>query len=91
MRHQFPHQTGYQRPEQRKFWVWRCRVTRYRPGHSAWRWCCTLCEPPTFGYRTVADGWFRIITESMPRHMRNRRQHHQWVARVKPDGRRAHI
>lgn len=87
--HRYPFQTHYQRPQQRKFWVWRCRVTHYRRDRSAWRWCCTLCEPPTYGFRTRPDAWFRIMTISMPNHMRRLRQHHQFVARHKPEAGRA--
>lgn len=77
----YPVQTQYQRPRQRKFWVWRCRLTHYRRDRSAWRWCCTMCEPPSYGFRTAKDGWLKIITVSYPNHMRHRYHHHRWVMR----------
>ena len=78
----YPAQTGHQRPRQRRFFVWRDPHIRYRSGHRPWRWCCTLCEPPSFGFRSLPGAWARIITVSLPRHMAVRGQHHQHVART---------
>lgn len=76
-----PPSTGYRRPQKRRFYVWRCRMTYRRPGHTFWRWCCTLCEPPAYGARTTSDAWYRIISQSLPEHMESRRGHHYYVYR----------
>lgn len=87
----YPRQTGHQRPQQRLFFIWRDPHIRYRQGHRPWRWCCTLCEPPSFGFRSRPGAWARIITVTLPRHMRVRRQHHAWVKKnqIPPGGRGA--
>lgn len=91
-----PPGTNYQRPVERKFYVWRDRHIRYHDRFSEshgwveaypWRWMCTLCDPPSYGFRSKAGAWRAIMAVSMPRHFRVRDQHHTWVAaRVKNGG-----
>ena len=78
----YPPSAGYQRPSQRRFFVWQDRFIRYRDGHRPWRWCCTLCEPPSFGFRSLPGGWARIMTGTLPRHLSVRNFHHRHVART---------
>jgi hypothetical protein len=83
-----PPSTNYQKPTERKFYIWRHRYLRY--GHSLrtdrgwgdypWLWMCTLCDPPSYGWRSRAGGWQAIISTSMPRHFAHKRAHHQWVS-----------
>ncbi len=82
-----PPSTGYQRPEERKFFIWQDRTIDY--GNAAkrrgwerhpWRWLCTMCEPPAQGFRVQKGAWQRIITVSLPHHFRTCGQHHDWVA-----------
>lgn len=85
----YPPSTGYQRPTRRKFYVWRDPFIRYRGsqrqqwGDAPWRWCCTMCEPPSFGFRCKPPAWERIMTVSLPHHLRVLHYHHEW-ARKKP-------
>jgi hypothetical protein len=43
-----------------------------------WHWCCHYCYPPAQGSRNV---WADIILISLPRHMRTRYSHHDYVRR----------
>src|SRR4051794_13191143 len=72
-----PPQFQYQRPPIRRFFIWRVRFRNYRP--SMWRWCCTLCDPPSYGARTTADAWEKIVKISLPDHMQFYRKHHAYV------------
>jgi hypothetical protein len=51
-------------------------VVRQRAGR--WHWTCHLCYPPANGSRNV---WADIYRISLPRHMKTRYSHHEWVAR----------
>jgi hypothetical protein len=83
-----PPSTNFQRPKERKFYVWQDRHLNYgaaaarRRGweQHPWRWLCTLCDPPTGGMRVQKGAWERIMTVSMPCHFRVRRYHHAHVA-----------
>lgn len=79
-----PPSTSHVRPAERKFYVWRDRYIRYDPhprrGKGLWRWCCTLCDPPSYGSRSGPGGWEKIMTVSMPRHFAIRRHHHKIVS-----------
>jgi len=85
----YPPATGYERPQVRRFWIWEDRTISYRDGTARrrgwgqhpWRWCCTFCDPPAFGFRAREGAWQAIVTISMPRHFRVRYCHHQYVAR----------
>lgn len=61
----------------RRFRIYRCPCT------GAWRWVCTLCDPPAEGARFSPDAWDRIVAVSMPRHFRVRSSHHEFVHRTK--------
>jgi hypothetical protein len=83
-----PPSTNYQRPKKRKFFIWRDRCISYsgdsyavRHGweRSPWRWCCTFCNPPTYGFRSKQGAWHAIMTISMPRHFAVRQGHHHWA------------
>lgn len=84
-----PPATGYQRPLERKFWIWRDRSIGYDDAFARrhgwerhpWRWMCTLCDPPAYGFRSRQGAFRAILTVSMPGHFRRRRQHHEWAAR----------
>lgn len=86
-----PPSSNYQRPAERKFWVWRDENRVYMRGYGTaygrgrpvhmWRWLCTLCDPPASGCRTMPGAWEKIITVSMPHHFQVRHQHHQHVGR----------
>jgi hypothetical protein len=84
----WPPSTGYTRPTERKFYIWQDRLTRRDPvfaarrgwGIYAWRWCCTLCDPPAFGHQVRAGAQQRILNQTMPRHMFVRQAHHKHVA-----------
>lgn len=86
----YPPSTGYHRPAERKFYVWQDTLIDYR-GYSAyadgrwgrhpWRWLCTLCEPPSYGFRARTGAQQAIVAVSLPHHMRVRRSHHEWVRR----------
>lgn len=65
------------RTTRRKFRVWEDREA------GCWRWECTMCHPPSYGYRTTNDAWYRIMTVSMPRHFFVRRYHHEHVRRTR--------
>jgi len=62
--------------KRRAFRIWACPG-----GEDCWRWECSLCHPPCHGARFGADAWARIVTISLPRHMRVRACHHAWVRR----------
>ena len=49
------------------------------PFRGAWRWECTLCDPPAWGQRNGPEAWVKIVTVSMPHHFRVRDGHHRWV------------
>lgn len=90
-----PPSTGYQRPAERRFYIWQDRRMDYR-GYSAyregkwgrhpWRWLCTYCDPPASGFQARSGAFQRIISTSMPKHFERRQAHHRWAAR-KPPGR----
>ena len=84
-----PPSTNYRRPTERRFYVWRDRFILYGKGGYAeshgwgeypWRWLCTMCDPPSYGFRAKRNGWQSIMTVTLPRHMRVRAAHHRWVA-----------
>lgn len=84
-----PPSAGYERPLERKFYVWQDRVISYGTRFAAergrevhpWRWLCTMCDPPVAGFRCQKGAWEKIMTVSMPRHFLVRHYHHAWVAR----------
>ncbi len=84
----WPPSTGYERPTERRFYVWQDRrVTyaldfsrKYRWERHPWRWLCTMCDPPSEGCRVQQGAWLKIITISMPRHFAVRYAHHKHVA-----------
>jgi hypothetical protein len=86
-----PPATGYERPVERKFWIWQDRVIDYGEEFSRrhdwerhpWRWLCTLCDPPAQGFRARKGAHQAILTVSMPRHFAVRRDHHRLTA-VRP-------
>lgn len=83
-----PPSTNYEKPVERKFFVWQDRHIAYGPEGAEkhgwelhpWRWMCTLCEPPTRGFRSKKGAWEKIMTVSMPQHFRARKYHHAHVA-----------
>jgi hypothetical protein len=83
-----PPSTKYQRPIERKFFIWRdrsiCWGKAWADDHNReerpWRWCCTFCNPPSYGFRCKKGAWQAIINTSMPRHFFVRQDHHHWVA-----------
>lgn len=87
-----PPASGYKRPAERKFYVWRDRHISYgaravdsgRRAEHPWRWLCTLCDPPSYGFRSKPGGWQAIMRTAMPRHFFVRAAHHRWVARNRP-------
>jgi len=91
----YPPSTGYRRPPKRKFYVWRDRAISYRHYRQypedwelhPWRWCCTLCDPPAFGFRARKGAFEAVMTISMPHHFYRRRAHHRWAASkpIRPD------
>lgn len=86
-----PPSTRYVRPTERKFYIWQDRGIRWDSAFARkrglesrpWRWCCTLCDPPSYGYRTQKGAFQLILKVSMPRHMFVRQQHHEHVARTR--------
>lgn len=64
----------------RRFRVWKSRRAAGRTP-AQWRWECTLCVPPSRGARNGDGAWGKIISVSLPHHMRVRYSHHQLVAR----------
>jgi len=84
-----PPSTNYQRPTERKFFIWRDRclehderyMQKYNLERAPWRWCCTFCDPPSYGFRSKLGAWQAIINTSMPRHFFVRHYHHQHAAR----------
>lgn len=85
-----PPSTGYQRPTERKFYIWEDRHISYsgyssyaegKWGPHPWRWLCTICDPPAYGFRARRGAYQRIIAQTMPRHFAVRRYHHEWAAR----------
>lgn len=87
-----PPSTGYRRPTERKFYIWQDRFIYWGKGWSRshnrderpWRWMCTLCEPPSYGFRCKKGAWLAIMTISMPRHFAVRHYHHEHVRREHP-------
>jgi hypothetical protein len=81
----YPPSAGYRRPTERKFYVWQDRFIAHGWNRGwekhPWRWCCTMCEPPSFGFRSRRGAWAAIMTVSYPRHMFVRGQHHAWAAK----------
>lgn len=75
-----PPSTGFIRPAERKFFIWRHPFLSTEP----WLWMCTLCDPPSRGWRSQPDAFRKIIEISMPHHFRVRHQHHKWVRRHRP-------
>lgn len=82
----YPPSTGYRKPTKRKFYVWEDRHIIYgnwglQHGWTwhPWRWCCTLCEPPAFGFR--ARGGYAAVMAFMPHHFARRQAHHDWTRR----------
>lgn len=83
-----PPSTGYTRPAERKFYVWQDRRAAFDDSFAErhgwekhpWRWLCTLCDPPTEGYRVKKGAWEKIMTVSMPRHFKVRDSHHKVMA-----------
>lgn len=83
-----PPSTNYERPTERKFYVWQdraiCWSEEFARKHDRerhpWRWLCTFCDPPTAGFRTRKGAFNSIMTSSMPRHFFVRRAHHKWAA-----------
>lgn len=91
-----PPSTGYTRPTDRRFYVWQDRhiyyggYRNYREGKwglHPWRWMCTLCDPPSYGFQARAGAYQRIITSTMPTHFQRRQAHHRWAA-SRPAGRK---
>lgn len=85
-----PPSTGHHRPTERKFYVWQDRFIYYggyrtyregRWGRHPWRWMCTFCDPPAYGFRARQGAFNAIITKTMPRHFAVRHYHHEWAAR----------
>lgn len=79
-----PPSTKYQRPAERKFYVWQDRFITYGLNDRGWekrpwRWLCTMCEPPSYGFRSKKGAWNSIMTVSLPRHMFVRKCHHEHV------------
>lgn len=83
-----PPQTNYQRPTERKFYIWQDRHIDYsgygqyqhgKWGRHPWRWMCTYCEPPSTGFLASKGAFQRIIKTSMPQHFKHRRSHHRYV------------
>lgn len=82
-----PHQTRYERPQTAKFWIWKDTSIRYGAWFarehgwdtSPWRWCCTFCEPPSYGFRVKQGAYLAIINGAMPRHFERRHAHHRHV------------
>jgi hypothetical protein len=84
----YPPSTGYRRPAVRRFYVWEDRCITYgysegKWGRHPWRWCCTHCDPPAFGFRAKA-GAFEAIMAHMPRHFQRRAAHHRWARTRRP-------
>jgi len=83
-----PPSTNYERPTERKFYVWQDRHLNYGQAFAErhgwerypWRWLCTMCDPPVGGCRVKKGAWKKIIETSMPRHFFVRGQHHKHVA-----------
>lgn len=83
-----PPSTGYTRPAERKFYVWQDRFITYSPrdvargkrGKHPWRWLCTMCDPPSTGFRCRPGAHRDIMTVTLPRHMFVRRYHHKIVS-----------
>lgn len=59
----------------RRFRIWQCPKNPW-----CWQWECTLCDPPAHGGRHGPDAWAKILTVSLPGHMRRRYYHHRHVA-----------
>ena len=84
----YPPSTGFKKPDKPGFYVWRdpfIRYTQRKWARAPWRWCCTLCEPPSFGFRSMSGAWAKIIGVSMPNHFASRATHHRHVARARQE------
>lgn len=57
----------------RKFRIW-----QEEPGF--WRWECMMCSPPARGGRHGPEAFRKILTISMPGHMRRLYYHHRWMS-----------
>lgn len=87
-----PPSTDYQRPTVRRFYIWQDRHIVYERrfaehrgwGQQPWRWMCTFCDPPSYGFRSRKGAWAAILNTSMPRHFRVKHYHHRRVARGEP-------
>jgi hypothetical protein len=81
--HRNPPQTGYHRPTERKFYVWQDQFNSYggysayadgRWGLHPWRWMCTMCDPPAYGFRARRGAYHAIMTQVMPDHLARHRK-----------------
>lgn len=85
-----PPSTGYVRPTEHKFFIWQDRFIHYEDDFAykrnwethPWRWCCTLCDPPSYGFRAKRGAWRAIIDISMRRHFLVRHYHHEHVLKT---------